>query len=203
MYDNFDIDFKTNLQTVDQSGSTLTHLTSGTLIFLEHGVTPQSLRCSAELWQKSPLNPLITAPDPPHTIFDFVSLYPDPANDLSMTRTDRFNSWMFYRDLCSHGPDYFSQFQDTVGLPEFIKKILVVKMRHAPARAMDINQSTASGNIQAISNLMEQGGVGVVGDVSAGELDFEMDNVDVSEHVILINGDLATGEHVYGILERR
>ena len=35
----------------------------------------------------------------------------------------------------------------------------MVKMRHKPARAMDINQSKVSGNIRAVGNLMEQGGV--------------------------------------------
>jgi len=36
----------------------------------------------------------------------------------------------------------------------------MVKMRHAPSRAMDINQSKVSGNIRAIANLLDQGGIG-------------------------------------------
>jgi hypothetical protein len=42
-YDNFDIDFKTNVPSIEKSGETLTHLTSGTLIHLDHGVTHEDL----------------------------------------------------------------------------------------------------------------------------------------------------------------
>jgi len=48
-YDNFDIDFKTRVPTVEATHNTLTHLTSGTLIHLEHGVTLDNLGCSEEL----------------------------------------------------------------------------------------------------------------------------------------------------------
>ena len=43
-YDNFDIDFKTHVPTVEAKyHDTLTQLTSGTLIQLEHGVTTKDL----------------------------------------------------------------------------------------------------------------------------------------------------------------
>ena len=203
-YDNFDIDFKTNLPTVEQSGGdTLTHLTSGTLVYLEHGDVPASLRYSQQLWDKSPLNPHVTAADlePTRMVFDFMQLHPEPDDPSGLTRTDRFNAWMFYQDLCMHGPPYFAQFRSTIGLPEFVEKIPVVKMRHAPARAMDINQSSVSGNIQALRNLLEQGGIGEVGDDSGTE--WETDNISFGNNVIIVNGDLATGERIYSILDRR
>lgn len=56
-YDNFDIDFKTGQSTVEKSAITLTHMTSGTLTYLEHGVCADDLKYSAALWDKSPLNP--------------------------------------------------------------------------------------------------------------------------------------------------
>ncbi|KAJ6586638.1 hypothetical protein B0H10DRAFT_1664532, partial [Mycena sp. CBHHK59/15] len=56
-YDNFDINFPGLVPTVEKSTDTLTHLTSGCQIFLEHGVKPEHLRCSEELWAKSSLNP--------------------------------------------------------------------------------------------------------------------------------------------------
>ena len=37
-YDNFDIDFKRSVPTVETTADTLEHLTSGTLIMLDHGV---------------------------------------------------------------------------------------------------------------------------------------------------------------------
>ena len=45
-YDNFDVDFKTVAPTIEKAGDTLTHLTSGTLIMLEHGVTLEDLSLS-------------------------------------------------------------------------------------------------------------------------------------------------------------
>jgi hypothetical protein len=57
-YDNFDIDFKSNLPTVERNAS-LAHMMSGTLICLEHGVTTEHLKCSEELWSHSPVNPLM------------------------------------------------------------------------------------------------------------------------------------------------
>jgi hypothetical protein len=45
-YDNFDIDFKSNLPTVEKTGGTLSHFTSGTLIHLDHGVTLSVFRLS-------------------------------------------------------------------------------------------------------------------------------------------------------------
>ncbi|KAG1736176.1 hypothetical protein EDD22DRAFT_736749, partial [Suillus occidentalis] len=49
-YDNFDIDFKTSTPTIEKVVDTLTHMTSGDLIYLEHGVTTEDLRCSTYLW---------------------------------------------------------------------------------------------------------------------------------------------------------
>ncbi|KAF8334504.1 hypothetical protein F5887DRAFT_892649, partial [Amanita rubescens] len=56
-YDNFDVNLKTSMPVVENPFETLKHLTSGLLIRLEHGVTREDLKCSAELWAKSHLNP--------------------------------------------------------------------------------------------------------------------------------------------------
>ncbi|KAI0717550.1 hypothetical protein C8T65DRAFT_571664, partial [Cerioporus squamosus] len=56
-YDNFDMDFKSWLPTVEKPGSTLQHATSALIFPLEHGVTPEDLKCSSELWKTDPLNP--------------------------------------------------------------------------------------------------------------------------------------------------
>ena len=109
VYDNFDIDFKTNLPTIERSGSTLEHLTAGTLVKLEHGVTPEHLKCSNELWARSPLNPFVDIRLLPssRTIWDFLSLHPEPPHPSGLTRQQRFHSWVFLRDLCTHGPLFF------------------------------------------------------------------------------------------------
>jgi hypothetical protein len=55
---------------------TLTHMTSATLTYLEHGVCADDLKCSAALWDKSALNPNNDVGDVPlpRTYFDFIKL---------------------------------------------------------------------------------------------------------------------------------
>ncbi|KAJ7181963.1 hypothetical protein C8R46DRAFT_1027770 [Mycena filopes] len=52
-----------------EKSTDLTHLTSAGpwagLIFLEHGVKAEDLRCSEELWKKNPLNPAFDASTAP------------------------------------------------------------------------------------------------------------------------------------------
>lgn len=78
----------------------------------------------------------------------------DPNSKLS--RHDQFNAWAFLVDL--------------------------VKTPIYAARAMDINNSTVSGNIQAVT---------------------EFNSPDISEYVILVHGDLGTGERLQAAQLRR
>ncbi|KAI6165502.1 hypothetical protein EDD17DRAFT_1774941 [Pisolithus thermaeus] len=55
-YDNFDVDLKSHLPTVEKSHDSLKHLTSGLLFPLGHGVTTKDLMCSEELWEQSVIN---------------------------------------------------------------------------------------------------------------------------------------------------
>ncbi|KAG1906365.1 uncharacterized protein F5891DRAFT_1125670 [Suillus fuscotomentosus] len=55
--------------------------------------------------------------------------------------------------------------------------------------AMDINNSTVTGNIQAVVSLLAQGGVHDPADTN---LNFP----DISQHVVLFHGDLGTGERL-------
>ncbi|KAK6984414.1 hypothetical protein R3P38DRAFT_3452552 [Favolaschia claudopus] len=90
-YDNFDINFPGLVPVVEKSTDTLTHLTSGGLILLEHGVTAEHLRCSQELWLKNPLNPSIDPGTlhPPRTILDLEqhleNLHPEIAHPSNLT----------------------------------------------------------------------------------------------------------------------
>ncbi|KAF8228418.1 hypothetical protein L208DRAFT_1211822, partial [Tricholoma matsutake] len=56
-YDNFDVDLKSSTPTIQNSGSTLHHLTSAILYPLQHDVCLDDLRCSEDLWKHSQLNP--------------------------------------------------------------------------------------------------------------------------------------------------
>jgi hypothetical protein len=204
-YDNFDINFKTNVPNIEKAGDTLTHLTSGTLIYLDHGVTGQDLRCSQELWEKSRLNPAVdTSKLPPKkTVDDLINLHPETDHPSSLTRRERFNSWKFRSDLYNYGPEYFRKFKKTLGLPEWIEKIPVKKMRHAPARSMDINQSKVSGNLRAIPDLRGQGGVGDPKEDANNIGDWDPDIVDIQAFVLLFWGDLGTAERILSLLGRR
>ena len=68
---------------------------------------------------------------------------------------------------------------------------------------MDINQSKVSGNICAITNLMEQGGVGDPDQGMEENSEYKRDVVDMRKHVILFHGDLGTFERVLGVLQQR
>jgi hypothetical protein len=204
-YDNFDIDFKTNVPSIEKSGDTLTHLTSGTIIHLDHGITLDDLKCSQELWEKSHLNPTIdpsTLP-PQRTMDELINIHPEVDHPSGLTRRQRFNSWKFRSDLYNYGPEFFRKYKRYLGLPEWVDQIPVKKMRSAPARSMDINQSKVSGNLRAAVDLLGQGGVGDPTD-SANEDDiWEPDIVDITAFVILFWGDLGTGERILSLLERR
>ncbi|KAI5995604.1 hypothetical protein EDD15DRAFT_2164810, partial [Pisolithus albus] len=202
-YDNFDVDLKTLAPTVEKSNDSLKHLTSGLLFPLVHGVTLNDLKCSEELWRKSALNLQAEEPHTPPKLawWDLLKLHPeriDPSSKLS--RHDQFNSWVFLVDLCTNGPEYFHQFRSMIQDPQPIEQIPTVKTPIYAARAMDINNSTISGNIQAVIDLLAQGGIA---DPTAVSEDYMEDSPDISEYVILVHGDLGTGERLQAAQLRR
>ncbi|KAG1867738.1 hypothetical protein F4604DRAFT_1881623 [Suillus subluteus] len=186
-YNNFDINLKSTVPTAEKSTNTLKHLTSGLLFPLQHGVTHDDLKCSYELWRKSRINPLSDY---------LLSLHQDVLHSSGLSRRDQFNSWKFLHDLCHHGPPYFAQFQSQISAPQVLEQIPVAKTPIIPASAMDVNNSMVAGNIQAIERLMAQGGVFDPADVEDGE------SPDVTEYVVLVHGDLGTGERISSMQRR-
>ncbi|KAG2121792.1 hypothetical protein BD769DRAFT_1389942 [Suillus cothurnatus] len=195
-YDNFDINLKSTVPTAEKSTDTLKHLTLGLLFPLQHGVTRDDLKCSYELWRKSRINPLSDC-SIGRTWKDLLSLHQDVSHSSGLSRRDQFNSWKFLHDLCHHGPPYFAQFQSQISAPQVLEQIPVAKTPIIPASAMDVNNSTVTGNIQAIERLMAQGGVFDPADVEDGE------SPDVTEYVVLVHGDLGTGERIASMQQRR
>lgn len=191
-YDNFDVDLKPSMPVVEKTNDTLRHMTSGLLFPLQHGATLQDLACSDELWQMSRLNPLnYRMTTPKKTYHHLLQLFRDPVGTPSVHYT--FNVWVFLRDLIKYveGFEYLNgQLED----PELLEAIPVEKTKIVPAYAMDVNNSTVSGNIQAINHLLAQGGVG-------GPDDEDM--VDISKCVIIVHGDLGTGKRIKSLLLRR
>lgn len=101
--------------------------------------------------------------------------------------------------LYEYGPAFFAQFKEGLPDPEGVEMIPVTKLRHVPLRAMDRNQSKISGNIDAISDMLAQAGVGDPADPGRFAPD---DLTDISEFVQLVHGDLGTMDKVISAMER-
>lgn len=198
-YDNFDVNLKTSVPTVEKSNVTLKHLTSALVFPLQHGIVADDLKCSEELWKKSHLNPNRKLSDlpPGRTWKALLRLHPEDTID-GLTRREKFNSWKFLHDLVHYGPDYFKQFHPQLGLPNMVDQIPPTKTPIIPARVMEFSNSTVAGNISTIKNLMEQGGVG---DPRDPEIIYEVK--DMTLYIIIFHGDLGTGDRIFSIQLQR
>ena len=56
VYDNFEMDFKSWMPTVEKPDSMMTHTMSALAFPLAHSVLPDDLKCSSELWETDPNN---------------------------------------------------------------------------------------------------------------------------------------------------
>ena len=196
-YDNVDILIKAYVPTVEKSTKNLKHLTSGLFFPLMHDVTCKDLKCSKELWVKSPYNPInLGIQLDKKTYFDFVVLLMEDVDEASMTSQDHFIAWLFLHDICTHGPSYFQQLSNKIHQPTAIEAIPVVKTNILPAYTMEVNNSTVSGNIQAIDHLLEQGGILNPDEIVDDDYNPEFD---VSDYIVLVHGDLGMGERIQSI----
>ncbi|KAF7964918.1 hypothetical protein HWV62_1641 [Athelia sp. TMB] len=198
-YDNVDIDLKHATPTGDALEDTLVHLTSGTMIRLDHGVTPNMLACSEFLWRKCKHNPDALPEDIPRgtSYLDLLDIYPEDEHVSGLTRRQRFGAWAFLRDLIAHGPPYFQQFRRRLAYPETMDAIPVKRSRQVPCRMMNINPSTTINNVSVLEDLFRQGGVGDTSETN------QLGAVNVGDHVILVHGDLLTGERIQSLQESR
>lgn len=128
-YDNVEVTLKSAVPVVEKTNETLRHLTSGLFFPLMHGVTREHLKYSRLLWEKSPFNPdnaNITLEK--KTYFDLLHMMPDePGGEMGMTAREHFVVWLYLRDLCTYGPEYFQKLLPYIGNPEAIEAIPVVK----------------------------------------------------------------------------
>ncbi|KAI0691137.1 hypothetical protein BC835DRAFT_1417357 [Cytidiella melzeri] len=191
-YDNFDMDFKSWSPTIDNPRDTLKHATSALAFPLEHDVTPEDLECCTALWNTNRLNPDI--PREQHrSIHSWVSLITSPSPDRR-DRTKRIFAWHFRHALIMYCK-LFERFREHLGSPETIEQIPIKQTTHIPCRAMDINQSTADGQAEILENLFAQANIGDPTDTPNVE--------DIREYVVLVHGDLGTGERLDGSLASR
>ncbi|KAF4562617.1 hypothetical protein EYR36_004011 [Pleurotus pulmonarius] len=191
-YDNVDIELKHTVPTLEKPHETLVHLTSGTLIPLDHGVAREDLSCSEELWERSAMNPArAVAVEPTVSEDELLKLHQEADFDSSgLLRRGRFNAWVFRRDLVNHGPLFFRRYMKDLGAPEVVDQIPVTKSVQVPARMMDISPSTPQGNGDALADLFRQANIGDPTEKGCDEV------ADIKNYVVLVHGDLLTGERI-------
>ncbi|OJT02517.1 hypothetical protein TRAPUB_6934 [Trametes pubescens] len=203
-FDNLDFQLPSGIPTVEKSADGLIHITTGTLLHLEHGVKKDDLRCSKILWERSESNPLASDPrpyNPRATMLHLFSLHPEPeVPEGGLSRRGKFRAWFLVRTLIRHGPARFAYFRTHFRDPASIESIPITKLQQQPLRAMDISLSTISGNMEALTGLYAQGGVGNPHEDPSRPNEAV---VDLSEYVTLIHGDLGSYEKVLSVLRRR
>ncbi|KAF8170079.1 hypothetical protein BJ912DRAFT_861513 [Pholiota molesta] len=197
-FDNLDIDLKHSVPTVEKPQDTLIHITSGTMLPLYHGITQADLDCSDFLWQRFYRNPNIKPEDVPNiSFYDLLNIHPKPPpHPTGLTRRERFNAWKYRSDLVQFGPEYFRTFLKDLGDPEAIDEIPILKTSQTPLRAVDVSPSTPAGNVEALKSFFQQTKIG-------DPLDSGEDIQSVGNSVVLLFGDLLTGQHIRSVLESR
>ncbi|KAH9028297.1 hypothetical protein EDB85DRAFT_1867922, partial [Lactarius pseudohatsudake] len=201
-YDNFDINFKTSEPTLTHQSSFVS-ATSATAIPLVGVENIEVLRCSEDLWKKDPRNPSPLATPVIFDEFDLVKYHltdrynqPSPGKDVS-PQQEAF-AWHVREILVNHG-QYFGNLSKHLGALDPILEIPLTKTEQIPMRSMKIKQSSVDGNIEVMENLLQQGGLG-----DATEPGFSTSgNVDISEFVLFIHGDLLTKERLDTIRDSR
>lgn len=193
-YDNFDMAFKVAEPTQTRQ-STFVSATSATAIPI-FGLTDKNiLKCSATLWAKDLNNPNSNNYDivDPTKLRQFhlkSGIVRPPGKERSLL-SERL-AWQVRRILVELGGAGFSHFAKDLGEPCPVNKIPIHKTKQVPFRAMNIKESTADGNIEVMSSLLRQGGLG---DPTDKHFKPGVD-VDVSDWVILVHGDLLTKERL-------
>lgn len=194
-YDNVDIDLK-HAPTSDARQTTLIHLTSATLIQLDHGVTSEMLACSDFLWKRIKYNLKARASDIPSMDYmKLLDIHPETDDPSGLTCRERFNVWVFLRNLVAHGPAYFRKFKRDLTKPETIDQIPVTKSRQVPCRMMDINPSSNAMNASVLAEISKQAGVGDSKESPGVK--------DIGNQVVLTHGDLLTGERIESLQDTR
>ncbi|KAI0085494.1 hypothetical protein BDY19DRAFT_996633 [Irpex rosettiformis] len=186
-YDNFNMDFKSWSSTIEKPGDTLKHATSALAFPLAHGVVAEDLKYSAALWNTSLLNPCIS-PEQQHGSATWKVLFSPPGPEHA-SRKARILAWHFRHALVTYLPQ-FERFRQFLGMPETVLQIPVTKTTHIPCCAMDIDQSTVDGQAEVLENLFMQANIGDASDTPGVE--------DLTDYVILVHGDLGTGERLFG-----
>ncbi|RDB20638.1 hypothetical protein Hypma_012103 [Hypsizygus marmoreus] len=191
--DNLDIDLKHSVPTIEKTQDTLIHLTSGTMLPL-HEVTLNDLDCADKLWEQSPLNPDVPRSNIPKvTIEQLTGIHPEAEHPSGLLRGERFNAWKFLQDLLNYGPEFFGKYKSKLGDPEVVDAIPLKKTSQIPNPALDVALSTPAQNAEALDAFFKQAGIGNPKEDSRVK--------SIRNFVLLVFGDLLTGERLRSLLE--
>ena len=205
-YDNLDVDLKHSIPTAENPQDTLAHLSTMTMLPYHPSINLESLSYSQELWEKCRHN--LNAQDIPSVSFDqLYSIYPEEPHPSGLTRRQRFGAWKYLADLIEFGPPYFRKYKSECSKsnPETILQIPVTKSSQTPLRANNISPSTVPNNAVVLEDMFRQAGIGDPTDRDDDD-DEPASNEQLRElgnSVIIVFGDLLTGQHVRSLLESR
>ena len=199
-FDNVDINLRRLVPTVESPSDTLAHLTTATSMPL-HCVTANELKCytslQTRLGNRYHVPGMSNVPRlAPERLLE-LHLEPSDKHPSGLTRRQRFYAYMFLRDLTSSAiaPQYFRDLRSNLTEPEVIEAIPIQKTVQTPLKTLDINPSTVIGNADVLDSIFRQAGIGDKSVDSRVE--------DIGEHVILVSGDLLTGDRIRSLLESR
>lgn len=202
-YDNFDINFKTSEPTISHRSSFVS-ATSATAIPLVGIEDLEVLRCSDRLWRVDPRNPIL--PVSSHPVFDEFDLLEFHAKDTynhqpaagGLSQQRMAFAWHVREILVKHG-QHFTNLSGNLATPDPMHKVPLTKTEQIPMKSMPIKQSSVDGNIEVMENLLRQGGLG-----DPTESNFATSgDIDMSEFVLFIHGDLLTKERLDSVRASR
>ena len=205
VYDNLVVDYNSPSQsTIEKSLPSLCHLTTGT--YINHHFNVEDLCCAEEIRKSNPHNDEVEhANKTQHRYGDLLFAYSQPPPDDSgvpngLNLHQNFFAWHLRYVLCTHGPAYFKMFSKSIATPEVIDQIPVKKNDQVPVRAMKYDNSTVSGNIDSVMDMLQQGGINRV-DPTEAPVPGQPDNL--IEYVSVVCGDLGTAERLESGIRRR
>jgi hypothetical protein len=202
-YDNFDKTFKAPEPTVLHQ-STFVSATSATAIPLYGIENPEVLRRSKEIWEKDSRNP---SPDAQPVFFDSndlsdlherCTIFTNQTKDSPPCLFLRNCAWHI-RDILVRQSSLFKHFIPNLSQPETVYQIPLHKTMQIPCRAMKVKESTNDGNIEVIETLLRRGGLGEPDD----NWFHDGKNVDITEFLIFLHGDLLTKERIDSVRDSR
>lgn len=164
--------------------------TSATFLPLKKGFSPETLRCSKELWEKArdnPQNECNTENVYQPTYMDIAPTSNPNESPNDLNPLSKRLAWHVRDVLVRYAPGFADRKAD-LGLPEPVEELELEKTVQVPARLMHISEGSIDGNAHVLENLIKQAGI-------------PKDKLD--EYVILVHGDLATLERINSLKEAR